>query len=442
MIDQRANKNILAVSAQTREPGINECIDVDQSLLVSTDNYINLAPRTETNADEMNGKEEADIIYDNGASAAGSLTFARLQPNQAAFMLAYGLGACASVASGDGYIHTITPIDGDVDESRSNPSFTTMQRYGETIAKRRFASNFINSLSLTFATDSWVTGSAEILSTGRYQDSVIEESVTALDNVETLTLAANSVAGTTAAERLNSVQIVRAKVDGSYEFAVVTAVSDATPAVLTIESLGGTGDSTEYKILYMPQETLWSTSGDLLYCGDTVISGWTFPAPVTESPLRVSEMCLYLGGTWNGSTFEGGQKFGSQLTSLELSFANNGAVEFTPCAGGAYAGRYFRSARTQTVKINRYMLNMLLQKYRSEGEYIGLHVVCTGKEFATGENYKVEIIYPRLAITAAPISTNNNRVSEAAELQVLEDDTYGSLIVKVTNQVAQYAQPA
>ena len=440
MIDQRANKNILAVSALNSEPGINECIDVDQSLLVSTSDYINLEPRTETNADEMNGKEEADIIYDNGASASGSFTFARLQPNQAAFMLAYGLGKCSSLASGDGYVHTITPIDGDVDESRSNPSFTAMQRYGNTVAKRRFASNFIDSLTLTFATDSWVTGKAEILSTGRYQDSVIEESVTALDNDTTLQLAENSVAGDTAAERLDSVQIVRAMVDGGYEFAKVVSVSDETPAVITIYPLSGGGVSTEYKVIYTPKETLWGTADDLIYCGDTVQRGWEFPDTVTESPLRVAEMCLYLGGKWNGTEFVGGQKFGSQLTSLELSFANNGAVEFTPCAGGSYAGRYYRSARTQTINLSRYMLNMLMQQYRSAGEYFGLHVVCTGKEFATGENYKVELVYPRLGITSAPVSTNNNRVAETASIQVLEDDTYGSMIAKVTNKVAQYAQ--
>lgn len=423
MLNNRANLNLLAVSANSRETAINEPQTLDTSLLVDTGDYLQLEPRRENNADEANGREEADQIYDNGALAGGNLTFNKLQPHQAAFILAYGLGSCATAAAGDGYLHTITPISGDVDMDRSNPSFTAAQRIGKTINKRRLASCFVDTLTLTFASDDWVKGSATIKATGLYTDTVIEEEVEALDNVTTLTLA-NAIQGATAQERLDSVQVVRAKMGGGYKFAVVTAASDTTPGVLTIGSLGGAGSATlTYKVLYTPAEPVWAT----------------FPARVLETPMRVSQACLYMGGNWNGTAFVGGKAIGGELQNFEYTLNNNLAVEFTMCAGGAYAGRAFRDGRTQTIKMNRDMRNMLLQQYMGTNEYFGMHLICEGAEYSTGHAYTLELIFPRLGILSAAMSTDSKKIAEAGDLQVLEDDTYGSIIARVKNLVPTYA---
>jgi hypothetical protein len=424
MHNTRASKNLTAVSVAAGETAINTFATLDQSILVGDGDYINLDVRRENNSDEANGREEADLIYDNGATASATFNFAKLTPNQAAFALAYGLGHVETVAAGNGYLHTITPIDGDVDELRSNPSFTAMQRIGKTLTKRRFASCFVDSLTLTFDADSWVTGSASIMATGKNDSTVIEETVTALDNVTSLTLAANAVAGSTAQERLDSVQIVRAESDGGMKFATITAVSSATPAVITIESLGGSGASVSYRILYSPTEPAWAP----------------VPARIVESNLRVSEACLYLGGSWDGSAFVGGKAIGSTLTSFAYTLSNSMSLEFTPCAGGAYAGIAMRQGRGQTISLQQKMRNMLLQQYLGQNEYFGLRLICEGAEFDTGHKYTLELIFPRLGILAAPISTNNRLVAEAGDLQVLEDLSYGSVIARVKNQVAAYAQ--
>jgi len=423
MRNSRANLNLMAVSMLNRETAINTVQTLDTSLLVDVGDYLNLDVRRENNANEANGKEEPDFIYDNGATASGTFNFNKLQPHQAGLILAYGLGSVSTAAAGSGYAHTITPINGDLDLARSNPSFTAAQRIGQTLNKRRFASCFIDGFSMTFAADDWVKASGQIKATGLYTDTIIEEEVSALDTVTSLTLAANGVQGATAAERLDNDQVVRAVVGGGYKFATVSAVSAATPAVITIDSLGGTGATVTYKILYAPVEPAWAT----------------FPARVTETPLRVSQACLYLGGAWSGTAFVGGKQVASELKSCEWTLANGLAVEFTPCAGGSYAGRAYREGRNQTVKLNRELRDWLVQNYMGTNETFGLHLLCEGAEFDTGHKYTVELIFPSLGVLSAPLSTDGKRVAEAGDLQVLQHATYGSVIAIVKNMVATYA---
>ena len=99
----RATKNLLAVSGQTAETGINTAQSADMSLLVGAGDYLNLDPRRDANADEMNGREEADTVYDLGALASGTLSFDKLQPHQAGLILGYGLGSVVTTAAGAGH---------------------------------------------------------------------------------------------------------------------------------------------------------------------------------------------------------------------------------------------------------------------------------------------------------------------------------------------------
>ena len=423
MLNPRASLNLTALSAGHQETAINTPQTLDQSIVLTDSDYFNLDPRRETNADEMTGKEEPDQIYDNGMLASGSFTFNKMSPNQAAILLAYGLGSCTTAAAGTGYKHTITPIDADVDTARSNPSFTVAQRIGKTITKRRLASCFVDSLSMTFNADDWVKGSGSIKTTGSHEDTVIEETVTSTESTISLTLSANAVQGATEAERIDNVQVVRALVGGGYVFAHVNAVSADTPAVIAIDPVDSGSDALDFKIMYIPTEPSWAT----------------FPARVVETPLRVAQACIHLGGSWDGSAFVGGQQVAAALRSFEYTVNNNLSVEFTPCAGGAYAGRCFREGRSQTLKMTRNMRNMLLQRYMDANEYFGLHLLCEGAEFAAGQKYTLELVFPRLGLLSAPMSTEGKLVAEAGDFQVLEDAAYGSVIAVVKNVVAGYA---
>lgn len=420
----QATYNQVAVSANVRESAINTAGTLDTLMLFDMANVIQLEPRREDNGNETIGKEEADAIYDNGAMASYNASNEKAQPQHFAFLFGYGLGSVSTATLGDGHKHTITPISGDFDGDRSNPSFTAAQRFGKTITKRRFASMFVDQVTATFARDSWAKISASVKGTGKYDLDYDEESISALDNVTSLTLAANAVAGSTAAERLASVHQIKVELAaGVWTEVAYSAVSAATPAVITITSAGGSGASKTYKVLYRPAEAAWAT----------------FPARVTESPLRVSELTVKVGGTWTGSAFSGGRTLTSEVSSLEYTLSNNGSCEFVPGAGGAYAGRYIRTGRTQKIKLDREFRELILQNKITENETFGIYVKCEGALYDATYKYQVEFIFPKCAVVAAPIGVNNKRLSESVDVQVLEDDTYGSVIVIVQNLVEKYA---
>lgn len=421
----RAKHNMIAVSANTAETGINIFQTLDLSLMAGISDIIEINTRRESNIDEATGKEEADVIYDMGKLSALNLNFDKAQPQHFAFLYAYGLGVAASSATGSGYLNTITPIDGDLERERSQPSLTAAHRLGKTIARERFASMFVNAVTATFARDSFCKISGELVGTGKYESSIEEESISAAENVTELTLAANAVSGSTAAERLDAIHQIRAELaTGVWTEVEFSAVSDATPAVITITAPAAGTDVRTFKVLYAPDEAGWMT----------------FPAKVVETPLRVSELTFNIGGKWDGSAFQGGREMGAEINSIEHKLSNNGKCEFAPGAGGDYASLYFREGREQTLTLDREFRDYIIRNHMNTNETFGARILAEGLEFDTGHKYGVEIILPKLGVLKAPVSVNGKRLGEKGDMTVLQDETYGSIIVKVKNLQQYYAQ--
>lgn len=420
----QATHNQFAVSANVRESAINVIQTLDTTMLFDIGDLAKLEARRENNSNQAIGKEEPDLIYDNGALATLDLNASMAMPQHFAFMLGYGLGAVTSAALGDGHKHTITPIDGDQDADRSNPSFSLAQRYGKTVMKRLFYSMFIDAVTIDLKKDSWVKISAKVKGTGKNTTDVVSETVEAADNATSLTLAANGVAGASAADRLANVQqIVAELTSGVWTEVAYSAVSNATPAIITITSPGGTSGNVDYKILYRPVESAWGT----------------FPARVTEDALRVSQLSVIHGGKWTGSAFSGGRTVTSELNSVQYNLNNNGKCEFVPGAGGAFAGRYIRDGRTQKVKFDREFREYIFQQHITDNDTFGLYAKLEGDLFDATYKYQVEMILPKLGVLAADLGLDGKRLSEGVDLQVLEDDTYGSAIFIVQNLVEKYA---
>ena len=420
----RALYNQIAVSGHARETAINTPQTLDLSLQCELSDIITPEPRRENNAGQMTGKEEADRIYDRGKTASLPLSFKMAEPQHFALLYAYGLGSVAASVAGDGYLKTITPITGDLDIDRSNPSFTVAGRLGKTIAKERYASAFIDSLSAKFAKDAWVELSGSALLTGKSESSITEESITAAENVTALTLAANGVAGSSAAERLANIHQIRAELaSGVWTEVAFSAVSAATPAVITITAPGATTDDVTYKVLYAPTELAWMA----------------FPARVSQAPLLVSDITFSIGGQWNGTAIVGGRNMGAEINSIEHSLNNNGKVEFSLGATGSYASRYWRDGRTQMLKLSREFRDYIIQNYMNNNEYFAARILCDGPAYDEANNYQVELIFPKLGILKAAVSVDGKKLAEAGDLEVLEHDTYGSVIVKVKDLAATYA---
>ena len=415
-----ADYNLLAVSANAKETALNTEQTLDTSMLVAKGNVILLKPRREDNRNDLTGKEEADTVYDLGALAEGTLEFEKAQAQHFGFGYAFAFGSRSASAWGTGYKHVITPT-----ADMFLPSFTAAMRLGQTVMKRRFASMHVDQLTAIFAKDSWARLSLGMKGTGKYADNMAKESVAEAYNATSLTLAANAVQGSTAQERLDNVHLVRVLVPstGEWKDVTVTAVSAATPAVLTIIAPGGVATSTTYEILYVPTEPAWCS----------------FPARVTEPPLRVTDLVVRVGGKWNGTAFLGGHTMSSEIESIEHVVNNNLAVEFRVGGTGAYANYVIRQGRLQTLKLNRQMRDFILQQKIKDNEYLGVNAKATRAEFESGRNYFVDLVFPRCAVLDSPISVNGKVLAEAGDLVVLQDDTCGSCRVEVGNKVAAYA---
>ena len=320
-----ATHNLIAVSAASRETAINTPQTLDVTLLCALTDTFNLVPRRDPNDDEATGYEEADLVYDLGKKGGATMTFPRAQPQHFAFILAYALGQCYSSVIGSADEHEITPIDGDLDADRSNPSFTGGQRYGKTVLKRRYASNFVNSFMATFTKDDWVKLSADIKGTGLVADNLTNETISANDNATSLTLAALAVEGVTAAARLSNVQRIRGYYNSAWRDVAYSAVSAATPAVITITSVGGAGAAIDYEVDYIATEAGWMT----------------FPARVTETPLRVAEMTLKLGGTYIDHVTNGTMEANSNWTTVGTATDGQSSTQIH---GGSYSWKFAAAA--------------------------------------------------------------------------------------------------
>jgi len=424
MNSNRMTHNLFAASAGTGETGINTFQTLDTTILLGASDIFNLEARRESNSDELNGKDEADTIYDNGRKGAMSLTFDKAQPQHFALLLAYGLGACTTTAAGTGKLHTITPREEAIDINRDLPTFTGGYRYGKSVLKRLIASMAVDGVTANFAEDDWVKISAQLKATGKVEDNVTEEIVTAAANATTLNLASNGVHGSSASDRLANIHRLAAETsEGVWDDVEVTAVSADSPAVLTFTAPDVATDDISYKVLYVPTEAAWCT----------------FPARVLESALRVSEVQVKLGGKWDGTEIKGGKDISSALNSIEYSLANAAEAKFGFGAGGAYASNIERGQRQQSLKCNQEFRDLVMQRYMDAGEYFAVRILAEGAEFDTGHKYGVEMIFPRVGILKHDISANGKKLAQAGDLAVLQDDVHGSVIAKVKNMVGGYA---
>jgi hypothetical protein len=163
------------------------------------------------------------------------------------------------------------------------------------------------------------------------------------------------------------------------------------------------------------------------------------PERVEEPPLKVSQVVVNLGGRWDGVAVSGGYRPASELRRVVWTFYNHLTPERTAGAGTAYANRAFRTGREQKLEFDRDFRDFLLSQHLKDNDTMTVQVLAQGPEFEPGIGYQVELIFPRVAVLAAPVKVNQRRLGEDAVFAVLEDDVYGSVIARVQNKVSGYA---
>ena len=423
MRNYRATHNKIGVSAKFAEASLNLPQIIDTILLSNLADMINLEPRREDNSDQRIGKEEPDQIYNLGNTSTLSLNFDRAQPQHFAFGLGFALGN-VSTTNGDNnsYIHKITPIIGDYDYQRSNPSFTAIMQYGDTVFTRLFSSLFVDQAAATFTKDEWIKLKIDIKGTGAYTDDM-NEIIIQDDDAYTLYISPEPfVFGDNNQDLFDSIHRIQVREVGDNQWkevkinSVEKVVDQVKINIISPYVPLPTGDQTfEYKILYRG------------------VSAFVWPDDIIqETPLRVSNVDLTLGGFWDGSNFQGGLSMNSDINSIEYTINNNLKFDFGFDSSGT-ATRVLREGRIQTINFSRDLKDFILQQNFMQNQYFGMKILING-----AENYQIEMIFPRLAIISAPISIENKIIAEKGDMKVLESDESPSCIIKVQNLIDSY----
>jgi hypothetical protein len=379
----------------------------------------------EDNRDQITGSEGATEIYYAGHTAAGKLSQKRVKPDFLAFVLAHFFGACTSASVGaSAYRHTIAPL-----AELDHPSFTLVQRRGDSILKERFAGNHIEGFTLELG-ESWASLSAEVKGWGKREVNYVREMVTAPANSTSITLSANAVAGASAAERLENVFRVRAKDAGSEVWTLpgVVAVSGAAPAVLSLGAPVGTSSTPiDFQADYIPQEPAWCA----------------FPGPVDESPLKLVEARVVADGYYNGAGLVGGEIISADVLGFSITGSNNLAIKQAPDGSGArHAAQSLRGGRQLTVKLSEKLKNSVRQWQldHAETERLAVALSLRGAEIDPGGGvfFGAELIFPCCGILAAPIATHDKFLAQDGDLIVLDDGTSGGMIIHCYNRQTGY----
>lgn len=378
----------------------------------------------EDNRDQITGVEGATEMFYSGHTAAGKLSQKRVKPDFLTLVLAQFFGACASAAVGtSAYRHTITPL-----AELDHPSFTLLQRRGNSILKERFAGNHIEGFTLELG-ESWASLSAEVKGWGKREVNYAREVVSAPANSTAITLAANAVHGASAAERLENVFRVRAKDAGSGVWTLpgVSAVSGATPAVLNLGTAVGTSsDPIDFQVDYLPEE-----------------SGWcAFPGPVDESPLKLTEAKVVVDAFYNGTGLVGGEVISADVVGFSIAGVNNLVIKQAPDGSGSLsAAQSLRGGRQLTIKLGEKLKTTIRQWQldHADTERLAVALVLQGAEIDPGgARFGAELIFPCCGILAAPVAAREKFLGQDGDLIVLDDGTYGGAIIRCYNQQTGY----
>lgn len=173
------------------------------------------------------------------------------------------------------------------------------------------------------------------------------------------------------------------------------------------------------------------------------------PTVVGESYLRYGDVNFTRGGSLSGSVagadlVVGGSptSFTGDLQSFEWIVDNQAKTFYEMGDGSGYVTRVERGNRFQ--QSLSAILEMKDDTHKTglvNGMEYVLHIPITGAVISGGSgsfNYSCQIIFPKVVYKEAKKDRDGEVVTVNAVFQVLEDTTYGSVIVKVINEQSGY----
>ncbi len=173
------------------------------------------------------------------------------------------------------------------------------------------------------------------------------------------------------------------------------------------------------------------------------------PTVVGESYLRYGDVNFTRGGSLSG-TVAGGDlvvggsptSFKADLLSFDWTMDNQAQTFYEMGDSSGYVTRAEHGDRFQ--QSLSAIVEMQDDGHKSglvNGTQYVLNIPVTGAVIAGGSgslNYSCEIIFPKVVYKEAKKDRDGEVVTVNAEFQVLEDTTYGSVIVKVINEQTAY----
>ncbi|MBC8287651.1 MAG: hypothetical protein H8E42_09300 [Nitrospinae bacterium] len=173
------------------------------------------------------------------------------------------------------------------------------------------------------------------------------------------------------------------------------------------------------------------------------------PTVVGESYLRYGDVNFTRGGSLSG-TVAGGDlavggsstTFKADLQSFDWTMDNQAQTFYEMGDSSGYVTRAERGDRFQ--QSLSAVLEMQDDSHKSglvSGTEYVLHIPVTGAVIPGGTgsfNYSCDIIFPKVVYKEAKKDRDGEVVTVNAEFQVLEDTTYGSVIVKTINEQTGY----
>jgi hypothetical protein len=392
---------------------------------------VKLARPVEDDSDTIRGAELPTETFCAARSAAGSYSQKRCKPDFLAFVLAYFLGDCVSTAAGPtGYEHTIIGLD-----DSDHPSFTVAQRKGNSIFKERIAGNCINSFELSLG-ESFCVLKADIASLGKREVNYTRETVTTAANATTIQSAANGVQGSSAGVRISNVFQIKGKDTGSDDWTYPVkeglsplSVSTGVPADIVMPSAVGTGTGNiDLMVDYIPVEPGWCS----------------FPGENPESPLKMMEAQITLDGYFNGTAISGGRVIpAGSVFGCTIKGENSINVEHGPGLTSDLSGcDSTRGGRRLTITIPRKLRDTILeyQADHADSEDMAVRFLVQGAEIDVGLGFffGAELIFPKCRLQTKENDANKDMLQETAVIEVLDDGTYGGVVIKAYNKVASY----
>ncbi|MEK9627834.1 MAG: phage tail tube protein [Nitrospinota bacterium] len=173
------------------------------------------------------------------------------------------------------------------------------------------------------------------------------------------------------------------------------------------------------------------------------------PTVVGESYLRYGDVNFTRGGSLTGSVAAGDLSVGGSpvsfqgdLQSFEWTIDNQANPIYEMGDGSGFVSRVERGDKyKQSLSA---VLEMQDDSHKTgliNGTPYVLNIPITGSVISGGSgtfNFSCDIVFPKVVYKEAKKDRDGDIVTVNAEFQVLEDETYGSVIVKIINQQTHY----